>query len=76
MFDQCWIVLDAGVFKRIQHHPTILDFGTKTHDFDHASENVGRCCMKNLNIVKLNPTSSTFLIVLFKRAKHAASNNV
>ena len=27
VFDQCWIVLDAEVFKRIQHHPTMLRFG-------------------------------------------------
>ena len=29
LFDQCWIVLNAGVFKRIQHHPTMLDFSTR-----------------------------------------------
>ena len=29
MFDQYWIVLDAGVFKRIQHHPTMLDLSTR-----------------------------------------------
>ena len=29
VFDQCWIVLDAGLFKRIQHHPTRLDFSTR-----------------------------------------------
>ena len=29
VFDQCWILLDAGVFKRIQHHPTMLDFSTR-----------------------------------------------
>ena len=29
VFDQCWIVLDAWVFKRIQHHPTMLDFSTR-----------------------------------------------
>ena len=29
VFDQCWIVLDAGVFKQIQHHPTMLDLSTR-----------------------------------------------
>ena len=37
-------VLDAGVFKRIQHHPTMLDFSTG-HEimayFNHGNENVG-----------------------------------
>ena len=28
VFHQCWIVLDAGVFKRIQHYPTMLGFST------------------------------------------------
>ena len=29
VFDQFWIVLDAGVFQPIQHHPTMLDFNTR-----------------------------------------------
>ena len=56
-----WSVLDAGVFKRIQHHPTMLDFSTGTKlwsIFDQANENVERCWMKSLNKVKLHPTSS------------------
>ena len=58
VFDQCWIVLDAGVFKQSQYHPTMLNFSTRTHDFDQLSENVGRCWTKSLNIIKLHLTSS------------------
>ena len=29
VFDQCWIVLGAGVLKRIQNHRTMLDFNTR-----------------------------------------------
>ena len=76
VFDQCWIVLDAGVFKRIQHHPTIFDFSTR-HDIVAyiygANEIVGRCWMKSLNKVK---TLSNMFDVLLKWVEHVAFNNV
>ena len=65
MFDQCWMVLDAGMFKRIQHHPTMLDFSSR-HEitwriFDHANENVDYIGWKvwtKSNFIQHRPTLS------------------
>ena len=58
VFDQCWVVLDAGVLKQIQHHPTMLDFSTRHEftdgrSFDHVNKIVGKYWIKSLNKVKL-----------------------
>ena len=61
VFDQCWMVLDAGVFKRIQNHQTCCNemaWDWLRRIFDRASKNMGQCWMKSLNKFKLHPTSS------------------
>ena len=83
VFDRCWL-LECSNESNIIKQCWISVPGTKLwRIFNHANENGGRCWMKSLNKVKLHPTLSnivqhypTCLIVLFKRVKHVASNNV
>ena len=87
-FDHCWIVLTFGCWsvQTILTPSNNIGFQYQTRNwriFDHANKRVGRCWMKSLNEVKLHPSSSntiqhypTCLIMLFKRVKHAVSNNV
>ena len=104
----CWL-LDAAVFKRFYHHPTILDFSTRheigvflimrTNVLDDVGwkvwtksnfihhrptlsntiQHVWLCCSNGSNMlcpIMFYDVWPTCLIMLYKRVKHAVSNNV
>ena len=77
VFDHCWIVLDARVFKRIHHHPTILDFGTRTHDFVTRAkmlDDVGWKVWTKTNFIQSRPTPSSMFDRAVQTVQHVAFN--